>query len=93
VGLVTLKLRADRSLGDARVWGGEMAFVLLLGAVAATGLALYAATGTAAVAPLLAVHLATVLVLFLLMPFSKMVHGFFRLTALVAEAQKSDRSG
>ena len=93
VGLVSLKLRADRSLADARVWGGEMAFVLLLGAVAATGLALYAATGTAAVAPLLAVHLATVLVLFLLMPFSKMVHGFFRLTALVAEAQKSDRSG
>jgi citrate/tricarballylate utilization protein len=24
--------------------------------------------------------------LFLLMPFSKMVHGFFRLTALIAEA-------
>ncbi|MFN3824908.1 MAG: tricarballylate utilization 4Fe-4S protein TcuB [Pseudorhodobacter sp.] len=92
-GLAWLKLRADRSLGDVRVWGGEMAFVLLLGAVAATGLGLYAVTGTAAVAPLLAVHLATVLVLFLLMPFSKMVHGFFRLTALVAEAEKAGRSG
>lgn len=87
-GLVVLKLRADRTLGAARVWGGEMAFVLLLGWVAVTGLALYAVTGTALVAPLLAIHLASVLVLFLLMPFSKMVHGFFRLAALLAEAGK-----
>lgn len=86
VGLAWLKLRADRSLGAARVWGGEMAFFLLLGAVALTGLALYAATGSALVGPLLAIHLATVMVLFLLMPLSKMVHGFYRLAALVAEA-------
>lgn len=85
-GLGWLKLRADPALGAVRVWGGEMAFVLLLGAVALTGLALYAATGTAFVGALLAIHLASVMVLFLLMPFSKMVHGFFRLTALVAEA-------
>ena len=85
-GLAWLKLRADKTLGAARVWGGEMAFVLLLGIVALTGLALYAATGTAGVGTLLAIHLATVMVLFLLMPFSKMVHGFFRLAALVAEA-------
>lgn len=87
-GLIWLKRRADPALGAARVWGGEMAFVLLLGSVALTGLALYAATGTGAVGPLLAIHLATVMVLFLLMPFSKMVHGFFRLAALVAEAGK-----
>jgi citrate/tricarballylate utilization protein len=91
--LIRLKLRADPELGDARVWGGEMGFVLLLGATALTGLALYAATGTGAVRPLLAVHLATVLALFLLMPWSKMVHGFFRLTALVAEAAMQRRRG
>lgn len=85
-GLALLKLRADPALGAAQVWGGEMAFVLLLGAVALTGLALYAATGTGMVGALLAIHLATVMVLFLLLPFSKMVHGFFRLAALVAEA-------
>ena len=85
-GLAALKLRADPGLGATRLWGGEMAFVLLLGAVALSGLLLYAATGTDLVAPLLAVHLATVMTLFLLMPFSKMVHGFFRLAALVAEA-------
>ena len=87
-GLAVLKLRADPALGAARVWGGEMAFILLLGAVALTGLALYGATGTLLVAPLLALHLACVLVLFALMPYSKMVHGFFRLAALVAEAGK-----
>lgn len=92
-GLAWLKLRADRSLGAARVWGGEMAFVLLLGAVALTGLVLYAATATALVKPLLAIHLATVMVLFLLMPFSKMVHGFYRLAALVAEAGKPAPTG
>lgn len=87
-GLAVLKLRADRALGAARVWGGEMAFVLLLGWVALTGLMLYVATGSSLVAPLLAIHLASVMVLFLLMPFSKMVHGFYRLAALVAEAGK-----
>ena len=87
-GLAWLKLRADPALGAARVWGGEMAFILLLTLVAFTGLALYAATGTPLVAPLLAIHLANVMVLFLLMPLSKMVHGFYRLTALVAEAGK-----
>ena len=87
-GLAWLKLRADPSLGAARVWGGEMAFILLLGAVALTGLGLFVASGSALVAPLLAIHLAMVMVLFLLMPFSKMVHGFYRLAALVAEAGK-----
>ncbi|MCE5974886.1 tricarballylate utilization 4Fe-4S protein TcuB [Sinirhodobacter sp. WL0062] len=92
-GLGWLKLRADRSLGAARVWGGEMAFVLLLGAVALTGLTLYAATGSTLVKPLLAIHLSTVMVLFLLMPFSKMVHGFYRLAALIAEAGKPAPAG
>lgn len=92
-GLAWLKLKADPALGAARVWGGEMAFVLLLGAVALTGLGLYLVTGTGFVGPLLAIHLAAVMVLFLLMPFSKMVHGFFRLAALVAEAGKPAPTG
>jgi len=90
-GMVWLKLKADPALGARRVWGGEMAFILLLFAVAATGLALYAATGTGAVSGLLAIHLGTVLTLFLLLPYSKMVHGFFRLAALTAEAQGAAR--
>lgn len=87
-GLAWLKTQADPALGAARVWGGEMAFVVLLGATGATGLALYAATGTAAVPALLAIHLGTVLTFFLLLPFTKMIHGFYRLAALVIEEQK-----
>jgi len=86
-GLVWLKLRADPALGARRVWSGEIGFTLLLFAVAFTGLALWAATGTAAVPALLAIHLGTVLAFFLLMPYSKMVHGFFRLAALTRDAQ------
>jgi len=85
--LAWLKTKADPALGTAGHWGGEMAFVLLLAATGITGLALYAATGTAAVAPLLAVHLGAVLTLFLTTPYSKMAHGFYRFAALVRDAQ------
>ena len=88
VEMARLKLKADPELGARRVWGREMAFVVLLGLTGLTGLVLYAATGTAAVAWLLPLHLGTVLTLFLLLPFSKMVHGFFRLAALIIEEQK-----
>ena len=87
-GLAWLKTRADRELGAPAAWGGEMAFVLLLGLTGATGLALYGATGTGAVPALLALHLGTVLAFFLTTPWTKMVHGFFRLAALVRDAQR-----
>lgn len=85
-GLAWLKTRADRDLGAPEVWGGEMAFVLLLFSVSATGLALYGATRTSAVAVLLSVHLGTVLAFFLLTPYSKMAHGFYRMAALTKDA-------
>lgn len=88
-GLGYLKTKADHSLGAPKVWGGEMAFVLLLFLVSATGLLLYAATGTAAIAVLLPVHLGTVLTFFLLTPYSKMAHGFYRMAALTREAAKA----
>ncbi|MCB2101583.1 MAG: 4Fe-4S ferredoxin, partial [Rhodobacterales bacterium] len=87
-GLAWLKTRGERHLGAEALWGGEMAFVLLLLAVAASGLALYAATGTGWMPALLALHLGSVLAFFLLVPYSKMVHGFFRLAALARDAQQ-----
>ncbi len=89
--MIALKLKADPDLGSRRVWRGEFAFVALLGLTGLSGLVLYAATGTGLVRPLLAVHLGCVLTLFLLMPFTKMVHGFFRLSALIIEEQKARR--
>ncbi|MDS9469821.1 tricarballylate utilization 4Fe-4S protein TcuB [Paracoccus sp. MBLB3053] len=85
--LALLKLKADRSLGASRVWGGEMAFVLLLFLIASSGLALDQSTGWALRA-FLALHLGSVFGFFLLLPYSKMVHGFFRLAALIIEEQK-----
>lgn len=88
-GLIALKLRAEKTLGAPAVWGGEIAFAALLTSTAATGLALYAATGTAAVRPLLILHLACVLTLFLSIPYTKMVHAAFRFAALVRDRQAS----
>ena len=87
-GLAWLKTKADPGLGASARWGGEMAFTLLLGLTGLSGLVLYAATGTASVAPLLALHLGAVLALFLLTPYSKMAHGAYRFAALVRDAQQ-----
>ncbi|MCL3883157.1 tricarballylate utilization 4Fe-4S protein TcuB [Marivita sp. GX14005] len=89
--LAWLKTQADPELGAAHVWGGEMAFILLLEGTGLSGLALYAAAGTSAVGALLALHLGLVLTFFLLTPFSKMAHGFYRMAALTIEAAKADR--
>ncbi len=88
-GMAWLKTRADRNLGAPAYWGGEMAFVLLLFLVASTGLVLWLATGTAGVAFLLPLHLGAVLTLFLLTPFSKMAHGFYRMAALTQDAVRT----
>ena len=85
--LAWLKTRAEPGLGSAARWGGEMAFVLLLGVTGVSGLLLYAATGTGLVPGLLALHLGAVLALFLLTPYSKMAHGAYRFAALVRDAQ------
>ncbi|MBX2823955.1 MAG: tricarballylate utilization 4Fe-4S protein TcuB [Gammaproteobacteria bacterium] len=85
--LAWLKTRADTALGP-RWYGGEMAFVVLLGFTGLSGLVLYAFTNTEAVPMLLAVHLGAVLSLFLLLPYSRMVHGAYRLAALVRDAQQ-----
>lgn len=92
LGLMALKLKADPELGDRRIWNGEMGFVVLTFLVATTGLLLYAATGTAAVPALLAIHLGVVLAFFVLTPYTKMVHGFYRFAALVADASRRNRA-
>ena len=87
LGLAMLKLRADRALADGRVWGGEMAFVVLLFLVSTSGLLLYLLGSSSLLPALLAFHLGAVLAFFLLMPYSKMVHGFYRLAALIRDEQ------
>lgn len=81
-----LKCKADRRLSAARAWSGEMGFILLLFEVSASGLLLYAAGGTRFADFYLALHLAGVLTFFLLTPYTKMTHGFFRCAALLKDA-------
>ena len=93
--MAALKWKAQRLVGDHRIWGGEMAFVLLLCLIAVSGLALYGLgqLSKGLLIGLLGLHLGSVITLFLLLPYSKMVHGFFRLAALVKNpGSNSDRS-
>jgi citrate/tricarballylate utilization protein len=85
-GLAVLKTKADPNLGAAKVWAGEMAFIVLLFAVSVSGLALYWLGDSDLIDILLPLHLAVVFTLFLMMPYSKMVHGFYRLAALTRDA-------
>ena len=83
-----LKLKADKHLGAPSARGGEMGFIALLFVVALSGLLLYALGSTDAMPSLLAIHLGSVLSFFLLTPYSKMAHGFYRLAALIRDEQR-----
>jgi len=87
-GMMAIKKKADPELSDKRMRGGEFAFILLLFLVSVSGLLLYVLGGTGLVGGLLYIHLGVVLAFFLLMPYSKMVHGFYRMAALVKEEQQ-----
>ncbi|MEX0277247.1 MAG: 4Fe-4S ferredoxin, partial [Ruegeria sp.] len=88
VGMVVLKQKSDRDLGDPSAWGGDIGFILLLGFVGFSGLVLYALGSTSLMPALLAIHLGAVLTFFLLTPYTKMAHGFYRLAALIRDAQR-----
>ena len=82
----------DRKLGPwvialSERASGESAFIWLLGFAGLSGLLLYAVRGTDLTGLLLALHLGSVLAFFLLTPYSKMAHGFFRFAALMRDAQ------
>ena len=87
LGMLWLKTQGIPSLMDERVRGGEFGFILLLFVVSTTGLALYAFGGTGMLEFWLVFHLGAVLAFFVLTPFSKMAHGFYRLAALLRDAQ------
>lgn len=85
--LGVLKYKSDSSLGSVSRTSGEYAFVGLLFSVSTTGLLLYMASGSGFATGWLVFHLALVATFFVSIPYSKMVHGMFRLAALSREAQ------
>ena len=62
--------------------GPDQAFIALLFIVSFTGLALLMLRESAEMGRLLALHLGSVLALFVTLPYGKFAHGFYRLAAL-----------
>ncbi|HEY4170880.1 MAG TPA: tricarballylate utilization 4Fe-4S protein TcuB [Reyranella sp.] len=83
VGLVLAKYQRDQLLNDPASMGMDNAFLAMLFCTGLTGLALTAFRETPVMGILLAVHLGVVFALFVAMPYSKFVHGFYRIAALV----------
>jgi citrate/tricarballylate utilization protein len=93
-GLLWLNLRRHPLHGDPRQKPMDRAFIVLLFATSATGLALLAWRDTGAMGLLLAVHLGTVLALFLTLPYGKFAHAVYRCAALLkwaVERRQSNR--
>ncbi|MEN9891056.1 MAG: hypothetical protein RLY78_1351 [Pseudomonadota bacterium] len=83
LGLGWLRLRRHPLHGDAAQRPMDLAFIALLALAAASGLALWAARGTAALPLLLCLHLGGVMALFLTLPYGKFGHGLYRGAALL----------
>lgn len=81
--LFAIKVRTDPAPEARELWGMDTGFLALLFFTAATGMALLFWRHTSAMGWLLAIHLGFVLALFITLPYGKMVHGMYRLAALV----------
>jgi citrate/tricarballylate utilization protein len=92
-GLFWEGVRRDRELGDPTHTGMNVAFLVLLFLVSATGLALMALREARAMGVLLSLHLGAVLALFITLPYGKFVHALYRFAALVRFHLERKRPG
>jgi citrate/tricarballylate utilization protein len=90
-GLIYLKQRSDRTPADGKSIEMDYVFLVLLCLVNVTGLALLVLRTTPAMGSLLVIHLATVLTLYVAMPYSKFVHFVYRYAALVQDRLEARR--
>jgi len=93
LGLLIVKAVRDPTPGAREMRGADAALLVLLALVAATGLALLTLRDGGAMGTLLTIHLALVLALFVALPYSKFVHGVYRLGALVHYAAEASVAG
>ncbi|UQR65330.1 tricarballylate utilization 4Fe-4S protein TcuB [Bradyrhizobium sp. C-145] len=88
IGLFWARMRRDPALLDESRYGMDVGFIAMLFLTGITGMALLLLRETAAMGPLLALHLGAVFALFITMPYGKFVHGIYRFAALVRYAQE-----
>ena len=88
IGLLIARWRRDPALLDERRCGMDVGFIAMLFLTGITGLALLFLRASAAMGPLLALHLGAVFALFITVPYGKFVHGIYRFVALVRYAQE-----
>ena len=93
LGLLAAKSRRDPALADSARSGMDAAFILMLFLTSATGIALLLLRETAAMGPLLSIHLGFVFALFITLPYGKFVHGLYRFAALVRYARERKMMG
>lgn len=91
-GLLFLRRRRDPALTYGAQKGLDESFIALLFLTSLTGLLLLFLRESAAMSPLLIVHLGFVLALFLTLPYGKFVHGIYRAAALVNYAMEVQRA-
>jgi citrate/tricarballylate utilization protein len=92
-GLLAAKSQRDPALVDSERGGMDTAFILMLFLTSATGIALLLLRETAAMGPLLSIHLGFVFALFITLPYGKFVHGLYRFAALVRYARERKMMG
>jgi citrate/tricarballylate utilization protein len=88
IGLLVAKSTRDAVLVDEGRYGMDVAFIAMLFLTSLTGLALLLLRETAAMGPLLAIHIGFVFALFITLPYGKFVHGIYRFVALVRYARE-----
>lgn len=86
-GLFWLKLTGEQTPTARRLAGPDLAMLAVLTLVPVSGLLLLALRATGAMGVALAIHLGFVLALFVMLPYSRMVHGTYRFAALLRQAR------
>ncbi len=89
-GLIWLKITSDPAPAARELLGADFALLVLLFLAATTGLVLLGMRETSAMGALLSIHLGVILAFFLLIPYSKFVHGLYRSLALLRFAQERE---
>jgi citrate/tricarballylate utilization protein len=93
IGLLAAKTQRDPALSDPARMGMDVAFIVMLFLTSLTGLLLLLLRETAAMGPLLAIHIGVVFALFITLPYGKFVHGLYRFVALVRYARERQMMG